>query len=61
MYVQVILHYGVITTQVRQFCSDLRAVFVGGTCRLAAFRQAQLYNKLYPINYEPNDQSIQAG
>jgi len=30
--------------QVRQFCSDLRTDFVGGTCRQAAFRQARLYN-----------------
>jgi len=36
------LHYGVIIMQVRQFCSDLRAIFVGGTERSTAFQQAQL-------------------
>jgi hypothetical protein len=33
--------------QVRQFCSDLRTVFVGETGRLTAFRQTQLYNIMF--------------
>ena len=38
------LHYGVIIMQVHQFFSYLRTVFVGGTERLTASFQAQLYN-----------------